>query len=172
LFRPDGFYGLSKAYREMLARMYWEKHAVESVVVRIGSVLPSVPDERMLSTWLSHDDMVALMQRCAETERVGCAVIWGASNNSRNFWGKDDRARIGWAPRDSSDDQAAAVRGRVTSRRGDEVATSRQFACRGGLKPLICLVADAVWRNQSPRGRACDRSVGNSLVSGKLTGNS
>jgi len=119
LFRPDGFYGLSKAYREMLARMYWEKHAVESVVVRIGSVLPSVPDERMLSTWLSHDDMVALMQRCAETERVGCAVIWGASNNSRNFWGKDDRARIGWAPRDSSDVRpplfvAASRRGAAT----------------------------------------------------------
>jgi uronate dehydrogenase len=115
LFRPDGFYGLSKAYGEMLARMYWEKHAVESVVVRIGSVLPSVPDERILSTWLSQDDMVALMQRCAESDRVGCAVIWGASNNRRSFWGRDDRARIGWAPRDSSDDQASAVQGRITN---------------------------------------------------------
>ncbi len=113
--RPDGHYGLSKAYGEMLARLYWEKHAVESVLIRIGSVLPEVPDERMLSTWISHDDFTALIQRCAAAEEVGCAVIWGASNNRRSFWGRDAREKIGWAPRDSSDGQEERVRGKVTS---------------------------------------------------------
>jgi len=112
--RPDGYYGLSKAYGELLARMFWEKHAVESVLIRIGSVLPEVPDERILSTWISHDDFVRLIERCAAAERVACSVVWGASNNSRSFWREDARRRIGWAPLDSSDNQAECVRGRVT----------------------------------------------------------
>ena len=114
LLRPDGFYGLSKAYGELVGRMHWEKHGVETVAVRIGSVLPAVPDERILSTWLSHDDFVGLMRCCAAAPAVGFAIIWGASGNSRSFWGRDDRARLGWTPRDSSDGQAAAVAGRVT----------------------------------------------------------
>jgi uronate dehydrogenase len=115
LLRPDGYYGLSKAYGELLARMYWEKHAVESVLIRIGSVLPEAPDERILSTWISHDDFVRLIQRCAAAERVECSIVWGASNNSRSFWRSDARRRIGWAPLDSSDDQAERVLGRVTN---------------------------------------------------------
>jgi uronate dehydrogenase len=113
--RPDGYYGLSKAYGELLARMYWEKHAVESVLIRIGSVLPEVPDERILSTWVSHDDFIRLIQRCAAAERIACSIVWGASNNSRSFWRDDARELIGWAPLDSSDDQAERVRGRVTN---------------------------------------------------------
>lgn len=114
LLRPDGYYGLSKAYGEMLARLYWDKHAVESVLIRIGSVLPEVPDERILSTWISHGDFVRLIERCAEAEQVGCSVIWGQSNNSRGFWRHDARQKIGWTPLDSSDSQAKRVRGKVT----------------------------------------------------------
>ena len=113
--RPDGYYGLSKAYGELMARMYWEKHAVESVLIRIGSVLPDVPDERILSTWISHADFVRLIQRCAVAEDVACSVIWGASNNRRSFWRRDARQRIGWEPLDSSDGQIERVRGRVTN---------------------------------------------------------
>jgi uronate dehydrogenase len=103
VLRPDGFYGLSKAYGEMLARMYWDKHEVESVVIRIGSTLPEPTDRRFLSTWLSHNDFISLIQRCAEADHVGFTIIWGASNNSRSFWRDDGRARIGWQPQDSSD---------------------------------------------------------------------
>jgi thioester reductase-like protein len=38
-FRPDGFYGLSKMWGEGLARLYWDKHGIESVCVRIGSAV-------------------------------------------------------------------------------------------------------------------------------------
>ncbi|MBB6408728.1 NAD-dependent epimerase/dehydratase family protein [Mesorhizobium sangaii] len=114
LLRPDGYYGLSKAYGEMLARLYWDKHAIESVLIRIGSVLPEVPDERILSTWISHNDFVRLIERCAEAQHVGCSVIWGQSNNSRGFWRHDARQKIGWTPLDSSDGQAERVRGKVT----------------------------------------------------------
>jgi uronate dehydrogenase len=121
--RPDGYYGLSKAYGELLARMYWEKHAVESVLIRIGSVLPEVPDERILSTWISHDDFVRLIQCCSAAEKVACSIIWGASNNSRSFWRHDARKLIGWAPLESSDNQVERVQGRVS---GDPVAERYQ----------------------------------------------
>ncbi|MCB8877756.1 NAD-dependent epimerase/dehydratase family protein [Acidisoma silvae] len=103
VLRPDGYYGLSKAYGEMLARMYWEKHEVESLIVRIGSTLSEPTDRRFLSTWLSYDDFIALVRCSAEAERLAFTVIWGASNNSRSFWRDDGRARIGWQPEDSSD---------------------------------------------------------------------
>lgn len=117
-FRPDSYYGLSKAYGELMGRLYWDKHGVESVLVRIGSCFPEPVDARMLSTWLSYADLVRLMQRCVLAEQVGCAVIWGASANTRTFWGKDARGKIGWAPQDSADTFAAQLGGKVS---GDPV---------------------------------------------------
>ena len=35
--RPDGFYGLSKVWGEAMARMYWDKHGIEGISVRIGT---------------------------------------------------------------------------------------------------------------------------------------
>ncbi|MBV9653558.1 MAG: NAD(P)-dependent oxidoreductase [Acetobacteraceae bacterium] len=112
--RPDGYYGLSKAFGELVGRLYWDKHGVETVVVRIGSSFPEVKDERMLSTWLSFNDLASLMIACADAPAIGYAVIWGASDNQRSFWGADSRARIGWAPKDSADTAAENVRGKVT----------------------------------------------------------
>ena len=42
----DGFYGLSKAYGELMGRLYWYKHGVESVFVRIGSCFPEPTNAR------------------------------------------------------------------------------------------------------------------------------
>src|SRR5690349_21868232 len=82
-FLPDGYYGLSKAYGELMGRLYWFKHGVESVFVRIGSAFPEPINARMLATWLSYADLSRLVVRCVTTDRVGCCVIGGASNNQR-----------------------------------------------------------------------------------------
>jgi uronate dehydrogenase len=108
-FRPDGFYGLSKAYGELMGRMYWDKHGVENVNVRIGSCFPQPVNARMLSTWLSYADLARLMIRCIEAARTGHAVIWGASKNPQSFWGEDHRDRLGWQPEDSAEAFRAEV---------------------------------------------------------------
>jgi uronate dehydrogenase len=114
-FLPDSYYGLSKAYGELMGRLYWFKHGVESVFVRIGSCFPEPVDARMLATWLSYADLSRLMQRCVLTEKVELSVIWGASNNTRmTWWGKDDREKLGWAPRDSADAFAGQLAGKVS----------------------------------------------------------
>jgi len=102
-FRPDSFYGLSKAYGELMGRLYWDKHGVENLNVRIGSSFPEPIDARMLSTWLSYGDLARLCDRFIQAETVGHAVVWGASDNPATFWGEDHRARIGWAPQDSAE---------------------------------------------------------------------
>ena len=111
-FRPDSFYGLSKAYGELMGRLYWDKHGVENVNIRIGSSFPAPVDARMLASWLSYADLTSMMACCLRAEAVGHAVIWGASNNARMTWWRDDqRGRIGWAPADSADSYHPQVGG-------------------------------------------------------------
>ncbi|HZF74404.1 MAG TPA: NAD(P)-dependent oxidoreductase [Acetobacteraceae bacterium] len=134
VFRPDTHYGLSKMHGEGLARLYWDKHGVESVVVRIGSCTEAPTDARMLSTWLSPRDLAALCRCATEAAEVGCAVVWGASANPASFWGDDDRARIGWHPKDSAKPWQAALEG---LRSGDPVAEHFQGGafCALGREP-------------------------------------
>src|SRR6516164_168155 len=136
-YRPDSFYGLAKVFGEMVARLYWDKHGIESVSLRIGSCYPEPQDERMLATWLSYDDLVNLVERSLLAECVQCSIIWGASNNKAGWWKKDDRARIGWHPRDSADAWEPQF-----SKNGDSVANRFQ----GGAFSAV----DYSIRSQSP----------------------
>jgi uronate dehydrogenase len=102
-YRPDSFYGISKVFGEMVARMYWDKHGVESVSLRIGSCFEQPKEERMLATWLSRDDLARLVECSLLAPRTGCAIVWGASNNTGAWWQEDDRDLIGWRPQDSAD---------------------------------------------------------------------
>jgi uronate dehydrogenase len=139
-FRPDGYYGLSKVYGELMGRLYWDKHGVENVNVRIGSCQPRPMNARALSTWLSYPDLARMMIRCVEAERVGHSVIWGASNNPATFWGKDHRDRIGWQPEDNAEDYRAEIEGKVS---GDAVEeryqggfyTPIEYSRKGGFSP-------------------------------------
>ena len=122
-FLPDGYYGLSKAYGELMGRMYWFKHGVENVNVRIGSSLPEPIDARMLSTYLSFADIARLCERATLAEKTGSCVIWGASANTRTFWGNDARAAIGWEPLDTGDIYAGQLAGKLS---GDPVVEHYQ----------------------------------------------
>lgn len=124
---PDGFYGLSKAYGEMMGRLYGDKHGVESVFLRIGSCFPEPTDARMLATWLSYGDLARLVARAALAPDLGPegrVVIWGASNNGgMTWWRGDGRGTIGWAPQDSADSYTAALEGKSS---GDRIAERYQ----------------------------------------------
>lgn len=123
-FRPDGYYGASKVWGEMMGRLYWHKHGVESVLVRIGSSFPEPVDARMLATWLSYGDLARLCERAVLAPQVGCCVIWGASNNSRmTWWEGDARDLIGWAPEDSADGYAGTLADKTS---GDPVIEAHQ----------------------------------------------
>ncbi|CAE6785836.1 NAD-dependent epimerase/dehydratase family protein [Paraburkholderia haematera] len=96
--RPDGFYGLSKVWGEALARMYWDKHGIESICVRIGSCLERPTEQRHLSTWFGHRDLMHFLDRCVEAEDIGFITVWGVSANKRSWWDNSGAARLGYQP--------------------------------------------------------------------------
>ena len=108
-FRPDGFYGLSKAWGELMARMYWDKHGIEGISLRIGSCEGEPANFRHLSTWLSHEDTVQLVQRCITAPNVGYLAVWGVSNNTRSYWTPTAAERLGYEPERNAEDHAARI---------------------------------------------------------------
>lgn len=107
--RPDGLYGLSKLYGEMLGRLYFDKHGVESVHLRIGSCLSRPTEPRHLSTWLSYPDLERLVCRAIEAENPGVAAVWGVSANTRSWWRDDDAGHIGYFPTDDAEAYADSL---------------------------------------------------------------
>jgi uronate dehydrogenase len=110
--RPDGFYGLSKAFGENLAQLYWNKHGIETVSLRIGSSFAEPKDRRMLATWMSFDDTERLVVAALTAPVVGHSVIYGMSDNATLFWDNKSAAHIGYRPQDSSDQYRAATEAR------------------------------------------------------------
>jgi uronate dehydrogenase len=101
--RPDGFYGLSKAFGENLAQLYWDKHGIETVSLRIGSSFAEPRDRRMLATWMSFDDTERLIMAALTAPVVGHTVIYGLSENATAFWDNTSARHIGYKPVDSAD---------------------------------------------------------------------
>lgn len=108
-YRPDGFYGLSKAWGESLARMYWDKHGIEGISVRIGSILERPTEFRHLSTWFGYEDFFQLVARCIEAPRVGYMHVWGISANTRAYWEPTHCEALGYHPRQNAEDYAAEI---------------------------------------------------------------
>ncbi|HEY2630655.1 MAG TPA: NAD(P)-dependent oxidoreductase, partial [Usitatibacter sp.] len=107
--RPDGHYGISKCFGENLSRFYFDRYGVETVCLRIGSSFPEVKDRRMLSTFLSYDDLVELVRCALFAPDVGHTVVFGVSNNSSSWWDNGNAARLGFRPRDNSEAQRDRV---------------------------------------------------------------
>ncbi len=110
--RPDGHYGLSKAFGENVARFYFDRYGIESVCLRIGSSFREPKDRRMLATWLSYDDLERLVVASLTAPVVGCSVIYGVSANHTTWWDNTSAAHIGFRPLDSSERFRAAVEAR------------------------------------------------------------
>jgi nucleoside-diphosphate-sugar epimerase len=123
--RPDSLYGVSKVYGEALGRLYADQYGLRVVCLRIGSVRaednptsPSVltsgpamlqgltPEQRrkrMRATYLSHRDCAQLVSRALDAADVRFAVVYGISNNPRQFWDiSHAREVLGYAPQDAA----------------------------------------------------------------------
>lgn len=121
--RPDSLYGVSKVYAEALGRYYHDRYGLRVYNLRIGSVLadddprseaiatnagwlplsPSDAYARYRATWLSHRDCAQLIERCLEATGVDWAVVYGISNNPRQFWDLSHAQELlGFVPQDSA----------------------------------------------------------------------
>jgi uronate dehydrogenase len=107
--RPDSRYGVSKVFGEAIARLYADKHGIESICLRIGQFRPKPTNKRMLSLWLSHADTARLAISCLEASDVHFEIVYGISANTRAWYDNPGAARIGYVPRDDAEAYAATL---------------------------------------------------------------
>jgi NAD+ dependent glucose-6-phosphate dehydrogenase len=107
--RPDGYYGVSKAFGEALARYYADAFGISIICLRIGWVLERPHNETALRMWLSASDLGQLVHLSLETPlRFG--VYYGVSNNKRRQWNIENaRGQLGYNPVDDSEVFAAEI---------------------------------------------------------------
>jgi len=110
--RPDGYYGLSKAFGENLAQLYFDRHGIETVSLRIGSCYAEPRDRRMLSTWLSYADLERLVLAGLTAPAVGHSIVYGLSDNAAGWWDQGAGRRLGYRPQDQAERFRAAVESR------------------------------------------------------------
>jgi len=101
--RPDGYYGVSKAFGEDLASLYFDRYGIETVSLRLGNSAAEPADRRGFSIWLSHDDLERLVVASLSAENVGCLTVYGTSDNSPSWWDNSAVRDIGYRPQDTAE---------------------------------------------------------------------
>lgn len=104
-YRPDGLYGVWKAFGEVLGRYYSDAFGLQVACVRIGSITEAddpihesvressgwlgLTDEqkfaRYAATWMSQRDFARLV-RCILARDVPFAIVYGVGDNATRFW--------------------------------------------------------------------------------------
>ncbi len=107
--RPDTFYGVGKVAAEALLSLYADRYGIDAVACRIGSFQERPRSTRQLSTWLSHDDCVRMVDAALTAPAPGFAVLYGISANTRAWWDLDAGRALGYEPRDDAEEFADAV---------------------------------------------------------------
>ncbi len=107
--RPDTFYGVGKVAAEALLSLYADRYAVDAVACRIGSFLEVPESTRGLSTWLSHDDCVRMVEAALTATAPGFAVLYGISANTRAWWDLEPGRALGYHPQDDAEEFADRV---------------------------------------------------------------
>jgi len=107
--RPDTYYGVAKVTMEALGSLYADRYGMDVVCLRIGSQLPEPTNTRHLSTWLSPADTVSLVDAALRAPAPGFAVVWGVSDNTRNWWDLSAARALGYESADDAEVYAEAL---------------------------------------------------------------
>ena len=87
--RPDGPYGIAKAFGEASGRYYSDKYGLSFLALRIGTVnVENKPTNlRQFSTLFTHQDLMRLVTSCIEAPSdLGFGIYYGVSDNSWRIW--------------------------------------------------------------------------------------
>ena len=105
--RPDGRYGLSKAFGEAMGALYSDKHGIVVTCLRIGNVGPRPLDVRRLSIWISPEDIVQLIHIGLEHPDIRFEILYGASDNRASWWDNSRAHQLGYRPTGKAEDHRA-----------------------------------------------------------------
>jgi uronate dehydrogenase len=122
-YRPDGLYGVWKAFGEVLGRYYSDKFGMQVACIRIGSITAeddpraeSVREssgwlgltddekfERYAATWMSQRDFARLVRTILLAKDVPFSIVYGVGDNATRFWDLEPgRAIFGFWPEDGT----------------------------------------------------------------------
>ena len=107
--KPDTRYGVSKVFGEALGSLYSDKYGVGTLSIRIGNVDQRPADVRRLAIWISPRDLAQLVRIGLEHPELHFEIVYGMSNNKRAWWDNANAFRLGYQPRDESEDWADDV---------------------------------------------------------------
>lgn len=125
--RPDGRYGLSKAFGEDLAALYAYKWGVRGFCMRIGTCFPEPMNERALHTWQSREDFVRLVRTGLEADYV-FEIVYGVSENAESWWDNGRAKALGYEPQDNAEVFRDEVGGIVAADSVDAAFQGGSFA--------------------------------------------
>ena len=105
--RPDGFYGVSKAFGEAIGSYYNDYHGLASIHLRIGWVISSDDpgfSPFALSLWLSHRDTAQVVQASIEApDSLRYGVYYATSDNKWKIFDiSRAKSELGYAPEDGA----------------------------------------------------------------------
>ena len=105
--RPDGPYGIGKAFGEAAGRYYSDVHGLSVICLRIGTLnRESRPTAiRHFATLLTHGDLVRLVRGCVDApDSLRFAIFYGVSDNTWRFWDiSNARELAGYAPQHNAE---------------------------------------------------------------------
>lgn len=134
--RPDTFYGVAKVAAEALLSLYADRHGIDAIACRIGSFLPEPTTVRALSTWLSHDDCVRMVEAALTAPAPGFAILYGISANTRGWWDLQPGRELGYEPQDDAEAYADRVEPREADR-AEAAHVGGPFAGEGFYRPAL-----------------------------------
>lgn len=105
--RADSWYGVSKAFGEILASHAADRYGLDVMSIRIGYVGESVPDERRLHTWCSARDLASLIHIGLTGSQRGFHMVYGISRCPEPLFDNRHAESLGYRPQDSSLDHLA-----------------------------------------------------------------
>lgn len=107
--RPDTVYGAAKVAGEAIAQLFWEKHGIEAVSMRIVSCVEAPQNRRHLSTWLSYGDLCRLVAAGLTATRPDHTIVYGVSANRTAAQSNRHAAHLGYVPQDDAEAHRARV---------------------------------------------------------------
>lgn len=107
--KPDSRYGVSKVFNEALASLYADRYGMEMFCMRIGNVNRAPIDRRRLAIWISGRDMAQLVGIGVDHPDIRFEVVYGISDNARAWFDNSNATRLGYRPKDKSEDYADEI---------------------------------------------------------------
>ncbi len=98
--RPDSIYGLTKCWGELAAGLYFDRHGIRSLIVRIGNAQDRPRNPRSLEIWISPADLTQLCIIGLTHPDIDVKTVFGASAGGGSWWDNSEAERLGYVPRD------------------------------------------------------------------------